>query len=97
MKKRIFALTVLAMVLSHIGSAQSNRQFEADATMPREGHQNLTHHASPAFWRLHRSLLVNVRRLADGAFALLKADSRHPSLYLKKVGGYWSVSVGLHH
>jgi hypothetical protein len=46
---------------------------------------------------LHGSLPVNVRSLADKAFAQLKADSRHPSLHLKKIGAYWSVRVGLHH
>jgi len=37
------------------------------------------------------------RRLADGRYALLRQDSRHPSLHLKKVGRFWSVRVGLHY
>jgi hypothetical protein len=38
-----------------------------------------------------------VQTLADRAFALLKADPRHPSLHIKKVGRFWSARVGLHH
>jgi len=57
----------------------------------------LTHHASPAFWACYNALPISTRELADRAFALLKRDSRHPSLHLKKVGRLWSVRVGLHH
>ena len=57
----------------------------------------MTHHASPDFWACYRILSASARKLADGAFALLKNDPRHPSLHLKKVGRYWSVRVGLHH
>jgi len=32
--------------------------------------------------------------VADKNFELLKADPKHPSLHLKKVGGYWSVRAG---
>lgn len=35
-----------------------------------------------------------MQQLADGCFDLLKADPRHPSLHLKKVGRYWSGRVG---
>lgn len=38
-----------------------------------------------------------VRELADKNFELLKANSRHPSLQLKKIGKYRSVRVGLHY
>jgi hypothetical protein len=38
---------------------------------------------------------VAVQEVADRAFALLKADSHHPSLHLKKVGRFWSARVGL--
>jgi hypothetical protein len=57
----------------------------------------LNHHASPDFWVAYRALPAATQRLADKAFVLLKADSRHPSLHFKKVGRYWSVRVGLHH
>jgi hypothetical protein len=57
----------------------------------------LIHHASPRFWASYRVLPEAVRDLADKSFALLKADPRHPSLRLKKVGEFWSARIGLHH
>jgi hypothetical protein len=57
----------------------------------------VTHHASPAYWTCYRALPASIQALADKAFALLKADPRHPSLHFKKVGALWSVRVGLHH
>jgi len=54
----------------------------------------LNHYASPDFWRCYRSLPPSVRRIADRSFELLKEDSRHPSLHLKKVGRFWSARVG---
>lgn len=38
-----------------------------------------------------------MRDLADKNFQLLKADSRHPSLHLKKIDRLWSVRVGAHY
>ena len=55
----------------------------------------MKHFASPEFWGLYRALPQSVRDLADRNFALLKNDTRHPSLHLKKVGRYWSVRVGI--
>jgi hypothetical protein len=40
---------------------------------------------------------VDVQRLADKCYALLKQDPKHPSLNFKKVGRFWSVRVGLHY
>ena len=57
----------------------------------------MNHRASPRFWSLYRRLPVEVQRLADSCYELLRQDSRHPSLHLKKVGRFWSVRVGLHH
>jgi len=57
----------------------------------------LIHHASRAFWSLYRALPEEVRTLADGSYAQLKADSRHPSLHFKKVGRLWSVRVSRQH
>ncbi len=57
----------------------------------------MTHFASPDFWRLYEQLPETIRRLADKNFDLLKADPRHPSLRLKKVGRYWSARIGDHH
>jgi hypothetical protein len=57
----------------------------------------VTHHAAPDFWAAYKTLSGPVQELANHAFELLKADPRHPSLHLKKVGHLWSVRVGLHH
>lgn len=54
----------------------------------------MTHFTSPDFWRLYEQLPDSVRRLADKNFEILKADPRHPSLRLKKVGRYWSARIG---
>lgn len=57
----------------------------------------MNHFASPEFWEHSGRLPDDIRELADKNFALLKADPRHPSLRLKKVGELWSVRVGLRH
>jgi hypothetical protein len=57
----------------------------------------VNHRATPRFWHCYRRLPTEVQRLADGCFALLRQDSRHPSLHLKKAGRFWSVRVGLHY
>jgi hypothetical protein len=54
----------------------------------------MRHFASAAFWDAYRKLPEPVRAIADKNYGLLKADPRHPSLQLKKVGRYWSVRVG---
>jgi len=38
-----------------------------------------------------------VRELADKNFQLLKANPRHASIRLKKVGSVWSARIGLHY
>lgn len=57
----------------------------------------MKHFATPDFWKLYAQLPHSVKTLADRNFATLKNDPRHPSLYLKKAGKYWSVRVGLHY
>ncbi|MCC6868560.1 MAG: hypothetical protein IT522_07030 [Burkholderiales bacterium] len=57
----------------------------------------MNHYASPEFWVLYRALPADVRALADKSFALLKADSRHPSLRLKRIEHFQSVRVGLYY
>lgn len=57
----------------------------------------MRHRASPRFWQCYRQLPVEIQRLADSDYELLVANSRHPSLHLKKVGPFWSVRVGLHY
>ena len=55
----------------------------------------MKHFASPDFWFHYRLLPENIQELADKNFSLLKENSRHPSLRLKKVGVYWSIRVGI--
>ena len=57
----------------------------------------MRHFASPEFWSCYRQLPEGVRKLADKNFALLKANPRHSSIRLKKVGTLWSARVGLHY
>jgi hypothetical protein len=55
------------------------------------------HRATRDFWQCYNILHPDLQRLADGCYELLKADARHPSLHLKKVGRFWSVRIGLHY
>jgi len=55
------------------------------------------HLTSPRFWACYGELPSLVQEHADRAFRLLKADPKHPSLHLKKVGQFWSVRIGLHY
>jgi hypothetical protein len=55
----------------------------------------VNHFASQEFWFHYRCLPAESRELADLCFAMLPADSRHPSLRLKRVGDFWSARVGL--
>ena len=57
----------------------------------------MRHIASPSFWACYENLPTNVQNLADRSFKLLKANTKHPSLHLKKVGKYYSVRVGKKH
>jgi hypothetical protein len=55
------------------------------------------HRATRRFWACYKALPEEAQRLADGRYALLRQDTRHPSLHFKKVGRFWSVRVGLHY
>ncbi|MBS4051731.1 MAG: hypothetical protein KGZ69_11070 [Methylomonas sp.] len=55
----------------------------------------MKHHASSAFWSSYDQLPVEIQRLADKNFELLKIDSSHPSLQFKKVGKVWSARIGI--
>jgi hypothetical protein len=55
----------------------------------------MKHLASDSFWFAYEKLPVDIRKLADKNFALLKENPRHPSLHFKKAGKYWSVRIGL--
>ncbi len=53
----------------------------------------MNHFATPGFWFHYRQLPAEIRAAADRCFEMLRADPRHPSLRLKKVGAFWSVRV----
>jgi hypothetical protein len=55
----------------------------------------MKHRAAPAFWECYDKLPAHIRAVADKSFALLKNDSRHPSLHFKQVGTYWTARIGL--
>jgi hypothetical protein len=55
----------------------------------------LKHHASSAFWTSYGQLPVEIQRLADKNFELLKIDPSQPSLQFKKVGKVWSARIGI--
>ena len=54
----------------------------------------MNHFASPSFWECYQKLPKEIQELADKSYDLLKEDSKHPSLHLKKVEKYWSARVG---
>ncbi len=54
----------------------------------------MNHHTTTDFWLCYARLPKTVRRVADRHYALLRADPRHPSLHMKRVGRLWSVRAG---
>lgn len=57
----------------------------------------MVHFASSEFWSAYDKLPVQIQKLADKNFAVLKENPQHPSLHFKKVGRYWSVRIGAHY
>lgn len=58
----------------------------------------MRHFTSSDFWESYERLPIEVRRLADKNYQLLKDNPRHPSLQLKRIDGeLWSVRVGQHY
>ena len=57
----------------------------------------MKHRASAKFWRFYGELPVDIQKLADRSFAVLKQDSHHPSLHFKKVGCFWSARIAVHY
>ena len=53
------------------------------------------HRATPQFWSRFDKINPSVQKLAHKNFALLKQNSKHPSLHFKKVGKVWSARVGI--
>jgi hypothetical protein len=54
----------------------------------------MKHFTNPSFWSCYKLLPASIKELADKNFKLLKTNSKHPSLHLKKVDQYWSVRIG---
>jgi hypothetical protein len=55
----------------------------------------MRHFKDPKFQPLYDALPPRVRAQADKSFALLKRDTKHPSLHFKRVhGDLWSARVG---
>jgi hypothetical protein len=60
----------------------------------------MRHRATAGFWANYKALPVEVQRLADKQYDLLKRDPAHPSLRFKKIGDLrgrelWSARVTL--
>ena len=55
----------------------------------------MTHYTSPAFWDFLDRLPVEIQDLAHRSYELLRENPHHPSLHFKRIGGRWSVRVGL--
>ena len=55
------------------------------------------HRTTTHFWRDFEKLPESVQKVARRNFLLLKANPRHPSLHLKKIGQFWSIRVGIAH
>ena len=54
----------------------------------------MNHHTTADFWDCYARLPKAAQSVADRHYALLRADSRHPSLRLKRIGRLWSVRAG---
>jgi hypothetical protein len=55
----------------------------------------MKHFAAPSFWDCYNTLPLHVQQLADKNFDLLKHNTHHSSLHLKRINDYWSVRVGV--
>ena len=60
----------------------------------RQMRRYIRHVKTRHFREHYQELPRHVQQLADKNFELLKQNSRHPSLALKKVRTYWSARVG---
>jgi hypothetical protein len=55
------------------------------------------HRTTERFRRCYHSLPIEIRKLADKNFKLLKENPSHPSLQFKRIGELWSARVGQAH
>jgi len=53
----------------------------------------MNHRTLPRFWQLYEQLPKETRELADKNFKLLKTNSHHPSLHLKRWAGQNSCGL----
>ena len=57
----------------------------------------MIHSTSATFWKCYHELPVEIQKVADKNYELLKSNPAHPSLQFKKAGRQkqlWSVRVG---
>jgi len=57
----------------------------------------MRHFTTPEFWQHFERLPAEIQLLAKKDFKLLKENSRHLSLRLKKAGKFWTARVGIHY
>jgi len=55
----------------------------------------MNHYTSPSFWENYKELPVEIQKLADKNFQILKKNFKHPSLHFKKVKNYYSARIGI--
>ncbi len=55
------------------------------------------HRTNARFWECFNQLPQSTQILAKKNFELLKNNSNHPSLSLKKVGKFWSARIGINY
>ena len=51
----------------------------------------MIHFASPSFWSAYEKLPVEIKKVADKNFDLLKLNPKHPSLHFKKIIQHLSI------
>ena len=55
----------------------------------------MIHKTTPEFWSQYDKLPNEIKAKADKAFNLLKNNSNHPSLHLKKIKIYYSARIDI--
>ncbi|MGI0479464.1 hypothetical protein ACN4EE_01605 [Geminocystis sp. CENA526] len=55
--------------------------------------ENISHYTSSSFWQSYYELPLKIQKIADQKYKLLKENSRHPSLKLKRIRTLWAVRV----
>lgn len=53
------------------------------------------HRSTERFWKCFKQLPLEIQSRANQQFILLKSNSHHPSLHLKKIGKFWSIRISL--